>query len=64
MPLTAEQRIRQSRTKWKIIARREMAEFLRGDRQIVGNFEVRREHDLVAQAYEAGRRDGRTEATS
>ena len=49
--------IRQSRAKWRIIAKREMAEFLRGERSVVGNFDARREVDLVRLAYALGKRD-------
>lgn len=55
--LTIDQRIRQSRAKWRIIAARELREFQRGERPSFGDFNRRQERDLVAKAYEAGRRD-------
>lgn len=55
--LSPAQRLRQARTKWNIIARREMREgmkrgFIRGDIQ------NRMMLDALAKAYEAGLRDG------
>lgn len=57
--MTPEQRLRQSKVKLQIIAKREMREFLRGERDFLpGNLIDRTTLDAIKTAYAAGLRDG------
>lgn len=55
--MSPDQRVKQNRTKWRIIAMREMREMMAGKRLWVGNFRSRAELDLARTAYLAGWRD-------
>ena len=55
--LTPEQRLRQARLKWNIIAKREVRAQLPTGR-ITGNFNTRMLLDTIERTYEAGRQAG------
>lgn len=57
--MTPEQRLRQARVKMRIIAAREMRDWLAGKLDFLpGDLDHRTALDAVEQAYKAGLRDG------
>ena len=56
--LTAEQRLKQARVKMRLIAAREMSDFMKGKLDFLpGDIERRTILDAIQKAYEAGQRN-------
>lgn len=61
--MTPAQRLRQARVKMRLIAAREMRQFLAGEISFMpGNHDERTALDAIAQAYADGVRDGGSKA--